>query len=141
MSTVPALLLRCEPWLVAVPLSAVRRIVDDDGVGLVAGGTGGAAWLGQIAAGDERLPAWDLGRLLGLDASPGSWLLIDRPLPAALRTGRCLRVLHLPTAGLRPLPTIVGGPPGTLAFAVTEGFGLLIDLPALLRHATAGAAA
>ena len=135
------LLAWCDPWLVALPVSTVRRIVAGEAMRTVAGAIGDGAWLGTVDPGDGRLPAWDLGRLLGLGGGGDAWVLIDRPLPAALRVGRCLQVVDLGRTVIRPLPGPAGGPPGTSCFRA-EGlapglhpapeFGLLLTPDALL---------
>ena len=130
------LLTLCAPWTVAVPLVAVRRLVADDEARMVAtGGTG--AWLGQVAFGSETLPAWDLGRLLGLPGGGEAWVLIDQPLHAALRVSRCLQVADIPATAMRSVPGAAGGPAGLRAFMAAHGqeFGLLADPAALLPGA------
>ena len=130
------LLTFCAPWMVAVPLVVVRRLVADDEARVVAArGTG--AWLGQVAFGTETLPAWDLGRLLGLAGGGEAWVLIDRPLPAALRVSRCLQVADIAPAAVRSVPAAAGGPAGLRAFLAVnrQEFGLLADPAALLPGA------
>jgi hypothetical protein len=130
------LLTVCTPWTVAVPLTIVRRLVSDDDANVVASG-GGGAWLGQVAFGTETLPAWDLGRLLGLAGGGETWILIDQPLPAALRVSRCLQVTDVAPTAVRTLPALAGGPAGLRAFLTADGqnFGLLADPAALLPGA------
>ena len=130
------LLTVCSPWTVAVPLAVVRHLVADDDTRMVAtGGTG--AWLGHIAFGAETFPAWDLGRLLGLPGGGDAWVLIDRPLPAALRVARCLQVADIAPEAVRRVPGVAGGPAGLRAFIAAngQGFGLLADPAALLPGA------
>ena len=160
-----SLLAWCEPWLVALPIAAVRRIAAGDEVVTLAGaasGGGAGAWLGTIGLGTARLPAWDLAGLLGIaavaDPRPasgpalpsaigGAWIVVDRPLPAALRVGRCLQVADLGKRSVRPLPGGAGGPPGALCFAAdglstglepAPRFGLLLAPELLLPATVAG---
>jgi hypothetical protein len=130
------LLTICAPWTVAVPLAVVRRLAADDDAQVIASG-GNGAWLGHVAFGTETLPAWDLGRLLGLAGGGEAWVLIDRPLPAALRVSRCLQVTDIAPAAVRELPAVAGGPAGLRAFLSADGheFGLLADPAALLPGA------
>lgn len=133
---VKSLLVRCDRWLVALPVSCVRRLAAEDTVTVVAGAADDSPWLGTVAVGGERLPAWDLGRLLGLAGGGGAWVLIDRPLPAALRVRRCLHVVDLAPEMTRPLPSAAGGLPGASCFAAADGgFGLAVDPRELLAEA------
>ncbi len=133
---VKSLLVRCDPWLVALPVACVRRLVADEAVAAVAGAVGDSPWLGTVAVGGERLPAWDLGRLLGLKGGGAAWVLIDRPLPAALRVGRCLHVVDLAPEMSRRVPDAAGGIPGAGCFAAADGgFGLAVDPRELLAEA------
>ena len=131
-----SLLVRCDPWLVALPVPCVRRLVSDEAVAVVAGAAGDSAWLGTVAVDGERLPAWDLGRLLGLAGGGAAWVLIDRPMPAALRVGRCLHVVDLAPGAARRMPPAAGGLPGAGCFAAADGgFGLAVDPRELLAEA------
>jgi hypothetical protein len=125
-----SLLVWCEPWLLALPIAAVRRIAASDEVVTLAGaaaGDGAQAWLGTIGVGTARLPAWDLAGLLSLPATAaGAWVVVDRPRAAALRVGRCLQVVDLARRRLRPLPPGSGGPSGARSFAA-DGLAIGLD--------------
>lgn len=144
-----ALLAWCDPWLVGLAVSGVRRIALSDDVTQIEQAVGDGPWLGTVDAGSGRLPAWDLGRLLGLSGGGVAWIVIDLPLPAVLRVGRCLHVVDLSRRAPQALPAVFGGPPGFSCFRaddLTTGiipapdFGLLVDPCALLAGVTAGAA-
>lgn len=145
-----ALLAWCAPWLVALPITAVRRIVD--GAAMAHDSEG--AWLGEISGlAPTALPAWDLARLIGLPSrvvSDGTWIIIDRPLSAALRVDRCLQVADLTTVAVRALPPLAGGPPGVCCFTAgtlrtglshQPDFGLLLAPEQLLAAAAEAVAA
>lgn len=111
------LLAWCAPWLVALPLSAVRRIAAQESTPV---GGSGATWLGRVAGltAEASLPAWDVGGLLGLSGAmetSSSWIIIEQPLLAALRVGKCLQVVEV--NDVTSVPTILGSPRGTQCFA------------------------
>jgi hypothetical protein len=148
------LLTWCAPWLVAMPLHQVRRIAM---VEQAPRGGSGSAWLGQVAGLDNAgtLPAWDVAGLLGVaapiaagDEAPGSWVIIEQPLLAAVRVGRCLQVLTV--AETFAIPPFIGGPAGVRGFAtaglrsglpVQPDFGLVLDVREWWVATTLGGAA
>jgi hypothetical protein len=102
------LLSLCAPWLVAFPIAQVLRVLTGDESVLRPHGAGGAL-LGTLEDGGGVRAAWDLRRLLGLDggAGPGAgstqaWVLLNLPVPLALRTGACLSVLPAPPTAAIP---------------------------------------
>ena len=136
------LLVRCRPWLVALPLADVVRITDTE-AGAAEGGVG-AAEGGSITFDGQ---AWRLASLAVLLGTPRSgdanWeqpvaFVLTKPKHSAglaLATGRCLRVgplpgvlVDLPACAFRhrrPTPCF---PAGDLA--TTHGlapFGLFLD--------------
>ncbi|GDY11807.1 hypothetical protein LBMAG53_06850 [Planctomycetota bacterium] len=125
------LLVMCRPWLVALPVSDVVRVMAAD-----AGNAVGS----QLTIGGESWKTASLSKLLGLASTPdqaAAAFVLIRPggRPAALATGPCLRVgalpgalVHLPPCAFRhrrPAPCFPAG-----ALAATHGlaaFGLFID--------------
>ncbi len=111
------LLTWCAPWLVAVPVGAVRRIVETP----------------TAADGIQH----DLATVLGLPAGGlgGSWLLIDCRPGLALRVDRCLQLvrsgpLHLvpPALQRRAVALAAFAPPTTIAGLVqVPPVGLWLD--------------
>ncbi len=143
-----ALLAWCEPWLVALAVSNVRRIALGDDVQQIEAAVGDSPWLGTVDAGNGRIPAWDLGRLLGFAGGGLTWIIIDQPLPAALRVGRCLHVVDLARQTPQARPAVFGSGPGFSCFRAddlttgvdpTPDFGLLVDPCTLLAGVTSGA--
>jgi hypothetical protein len=142
------LLVDMDPWLVALPIAAVGRVVAvEDGVLAPADG-GAIGGLGTVTIAGAGCRAWDLGRLLhGADGAV-SWIILAGQ-PAALRAGRCLRVID----GAAPVaaPALVGGGRHGIGLLSTAGlagatvpFALWLDpgpllaapSPALLVGAT-----
>lgn len=120
------LLAWCAPWLVALPLAGVRRIAPLESA---PEGGSGAAWLGRVAGLTDAapLPAWDVGGLLGLAVSEpanSTWIIIERPLVAALRVGRCLQVVEVSV--FTSVPVIFNCPHATRCFA-TNGLKTGLD--------------
>lgn len=121
------LLAWCAPWLVALPLAGVRRIAALESA---PEGGSGTAWLGRVAgltAAAAPLPAWDVGGLLGLPmAIPANsmWIIIERPLVAALRVGRSLQVVEVSV--FTSVPVIFNSPHATRCFA-TSGLKTGLD--------------
>jgi hypothetical protein len=108
-----AVLLRFGDLVVAIAAQQVARIaLADDGVP-AAGATPSVQIDGAV------LPAWDLGKLLGLSVPPTAWLVMmtgDEPgAPRiALGTGPCLAIgAHGQVAPLPP--GVVSAPPGAVA--------------------------
>ena len=153
------LLTWCAPWLVALPLNQVRRIAMAE---QAPRGGSGSAWLGQVAGLDNAgtLPAWDVAGLLGVagqlgvaaptvagDDASASWVIIEQPLVAALRVGRCLQVLTV--AETFAIPPLIGGPAGVRGFATAglrtglpaqPDFGLVLDVREWWAATTSGVA-
>jgi hypothetical protein len=100
---IPALLALCPPWVVALPIGALTRVVACEDLPCRPA-TGSGALLGTCDDGGDIRAAWDLGRLLGVPGGDQAWVLLDLAMPLALRTGRCLSVVALPA----PVP-IPGG--------------------------------
>lgn len=108
-----ALLLLCRPWLVAVPVPAIRRILLPEQATCTAT---------HAEADGVRAPLLDLGRLLRLDAPCDQALVLmdhGRGL-LALRTGRCLSVTDLPNLHDVPPATQRAPSPLTRAFAAGD---------------------
>ena len=121
------LLTWCAPWLVAVPVSAVRRIVETP----------------TAADGVQH----DLASVLGLPAggTGGSWLLIDCRPGLALRVDRCLQLVRSgtlrqvpPAMQRRDLDLAAFAPPATIAgLTQVPPVGLWLDprqVPAEFRR-------
>ena len=93
---IPALLTLCAPWVVALPIGTLARVVACEELPLRPASVGGGALLGTVEESGGVRAAWDLGRLLGVAGGEQAWILLDLAVPLALRTGRCLSVTALP---------------------------------------------
>jgi len=176
VATTLCVLVRLDRLLVAIPAEMVQRLVLAAEV-VVVGSTGGEAEGGPMAASGELrvrsgatyLPAWELGRLLGIEVATEAWIFLAAmsgepdadgaghrtPRAAggagliALGTGPCLAVRRMPApAPLPPGLFRAGGPAMIGTFAVDEGLrqrglgvaGLMLDPVALVGAATVAAA-
>ena len=86
------LLTWCAPWLIALPITSVRRIISREELADDAG---------------QELPL-ELAELLGLERAPGApapgaWVVVDRQTPVALGVDRCLQVVD-PSTPVRRVP-------------------------------------
>ncbi len=145
-----ALLLIAAPWLLALPIAEVERVLLAEALTAPpATAQAHPALLGTVLhAGSPRV-AVDLGALLGLPSGAESWILLTcRRLPLALRAGRCLQVATLAGA-VRPLPVgfagghlaLGGFPAGPLAERHgLAALGLALAAERLLPPAAVGAA-
>ncbi|HEX3135660.1 MAG TPA: hypothetical protein VHX44_19010, partial [Planctomycetota bacterium] len=70
------LLMLCAPWVVAIPISAVVRVVTTGDLPLRHGQTNGAL-LGTLDDAGITRAAWDLGRLLGTGDNQHAWVLLS----------------------------------------------------------------
>jgi len=98
------LLVLCAPWVVAIPITAVVRVVTTGDLPLRHAPTTGAL-LGTLDDGGVQRAAWDLGHLLGTHGNDHAWVMLSVPMPVALRTGPCLSVVVAPASC--PLPAIL----------------------------------
>lgn len=99
------LLTLCTPWMVAIPIQAVVRVLTAADLG-VRPAAGDGALLGTVADRSVVHAAWDLARLLGLRAHDHqAWVLLNLSPPIAIRTGPCLSVVAEPAAC--PLPAML----------------------------------
>lgn len=127
------LLVLCQPWLVALPLQGVVRVIEADAAAI----SDGIAHIG-----DEAWPVRSLPAALGLGDRPPVALVLLRTgdARAALATGRCLNVGALPGAAIRLPAAAARSHRATTAFpagrfAAEHGlapFGLLLDPTELL---------
>ena len=88
------LLTWCDPWLIGLPISSVKRIASPEDL---------------FTPTRQEITA-DLGVLLGLTpdrprtaVGSGSWVVVDRQTPVALRVDRCLQVID-PRIAVTPVP-------------------------------------
>lgn len=100
------LFVACHAWVVALETECVERIVPES-TGLHSAGElhGTEGLVGILRDRDSALPAWDLGRILGLENLDGAWVFMrqgDQRL--ALRTGGYLSVGALPNTAVDALP-------------------------------------
>jgi hypothetical protein len=108
-----AVMLQFGDLVVAVAAQRVARIALADEVAPAPGATP------SVQVGGAVLPAWDLGKLLGLPIDPVAWLVMttaDEPgAPRiALGTGPCLAIAA--HGEVWPLPPgVVTAPPGAVA--------------------------
>lgn len=127
------LLVLCQPWLVALPLHGVVRVIEADRATIRDG-------VAQIDG--EAWPLRSLPAALGLAERPPVALVLLRTADAraALATGRCLNVgplpgaaLRLPAAAARSHHPATAFPAGRLADEHgLAPFGLLLDPTELL---------
>jgi hypothetical protein len=108
-----AVMVRFGQLVVAVPAQRVARIAMVDEVVAVP-----ERATPSVQIGNAVLPAWDLGKLLGLSDPPAAWLILttsDEPdAPRiALGTGPCVAVA--PHDGVSPLPPgVISAPPAAV---------------------------
>ncbi len=90
------LLTLCLPWVVAIPISAVVRVLTIADLTVRPTNTS-AALLGTVDDGNAWWAAYDLAHLLGSRADDHqAWVLLNLSTPVALRTGPCLSVIAAP---------------------------------------------
>ena len=85
-----------------------------------------------LSIGDEDIPAWDLGVLLGWSPATISWVIIDLPstdLRIGLGLDRCLAVLELPTCRSIPSGMFTQRRGGIGACFSTAGFPEVAGYP------------
>ena len=107
---VQALLVVAAPWLLALPIAEVERVLLGDALSAPPpAAQAHPALLGAVQHGGGRRIAVDLGALLGLPGAAESWILLTcQRVPLALRAGRCLQVAQL-GGPVRPLPVGCAG--------------------------------
>jgi hypothetical protein len=124
--------LSCHHLVCALPIRAVDRLALPDAAepappraGKSKGvGPGGLPLPEVLRFGEQLCAAWDLGPMLGLPATTGTWVLLRAPLDGgevslALRTGPCFSV-----QGVRPMASF---PPGIFQArraALTDSFAV-----------------
>jgi hypothetical protein len=96
----------CHQHVVSMPARRVERLVLQDEVRLCRSRDGVGA-VSVVQAGSVKYAAWNLGRMVELPPSTGSWVLLrvthqGAELPLALAVGACLVVG--PLARRTPLP-------------------------------------
>jgi hypothetical protein len=96
---------------------------------------------GELAG--ELVAGWDLGALLGIEASASAWLILDLPgshRPVGFRLGRCVTVQPLPVCRAIPRGIFTPRPQAIVAAFSTAAIpeltdhvsGAVIDLARLL---------
>jgi hypothetical protein len=79
----------------------------------------------------DRVPGWDLGELLGIEASPSAWVIVDlpgSPRPVGFRFGQCVMVQPLPVCRAIPCSIFTSRP-----HAIVAGFSTAA-IPELADH-------
>jgi hypothetical protein len=135
------LLLRCGPWIVALPTQYTEALTQETPAGTSAGRGEGVVFGGRAYA------AWDLGMLLGGGPAAQAWVLVGLPTPRgtlrlALSTGPHLMIaattlLALPEHATPARPgAIVGGVPlpPSLATSQAEDMAWVLDARRLLTQ-------
>jgi hypothetical protein len=126
-----ALIALCGDLVVAIDAMAVREIrrADETSVRFVDGGPALLALDGEL--GPEVVPAWDLGDLLGIEAEPLAWAIVELPglgRQIALGLGRCVTVESLPVCRAIPRAIFASRP-----HAIAAGFSTAA-IPELADH-------
>lgn len=109
-----SVLVECDALLCAIPTSSVARLLLDDEVTVLSSGDDPER-PSRLSIGKESWFGFDLGALLEVGSTRGAWVLLSlslggRPLPVALRTGRCVAVrevrggIDLPGRAFRARP-------------------------------------
>lgn len=136
-----ALLAVCGDLVVAFDATTIVQVrtADDTPSRVVDGMT-------VLTVGDEDIPAWDLGVLLGWPQSSASWVIVDLP-SVSLRIGlgldRCLAVHELPICRAIPPGLFaqrrggIGAGFSTAGFPEVAGYpsGVVVDPSTLLADA------
>lgn len=87
--------------------------------------------MSMLELGGELVPGWDLGELLGIEASASVWLIVELPGPhrrVGFRLGRCVTVQPLPVCRALPRGIFIRRP-----HAIAAGFSTAA-IPELADH-------
>lgn len=153
MSTL-SVLVECDALLCAIPTAQVSRLLLEDDVKVTSSPDDPERPL-RLSIGNEQWLGFDLGSLLEVGSTSGAWVLLSlslggRPLPVALRTGRCVAVrevragIDLPARAFRARPRALrsvfpleglGVPTHAICGTRLDPEGLLEGAP--MRHALA----
>jgi hypothetical protein len=100
-----ALMALCGDLVVAIDAMSIREIrrVDETAVRTMVGGESVLELDGAL--GRELVAGWDLGELLGIEAAPLAWVIVDLPglqRRVGLGVGRCVTVQSLPVCRAIP---------------------------------------
>jgi hypothetical protein len=121
----------CGDLVVAIDVMAIREIRTVEDTALRPSRHGRLVLELDGEHGGALVPGWDLGELLGIDAAPVSWVIVELPgsrRRVALRLGRCVTV--------QPLPVCRSIPRGIFASrprAIAAGFSTAA-IPELSAH-------
>ena len=125
-----ALIGLCGDLVVAIDVMSIREIrpVED-----TAARPADGAWLLDLDGERPRapVPGWDLGDLLGIEAAPSAWAIVELPGSGqlvGLRLGRCVTVQSLPVCRAIPRGIFTNR-----AHAIAAGFSTA-EIPELSAH-------
>jgi hypothetical protein len=138
-----ALFALCGDLVVAVDVMAILEIRTVEDTALRSAGHGRMlVELGE--PGGAPVPGWDLGELLGIEAAPTAWAIVELPGSGrriALRLGRCVTVQALPVCRSIPRGIFTSRPDAIAAGFSTAAIpelsthvsGVVLDLWGVLR--------
>jgi hypothetical protein len=126
-----ALMGLCGDLVVAIDAMSVRAIrrADETTVRAVDGGGSLLELDGEL--GRELVAGWDLGELLGIEAAPLAWVIVDLPgrqRRVGLGLGRCVTVQSLPVCRAIPRTIFASRP-----HAIAAGFST-VAIPELNEY-------
>jgi hypothetical protein len=147
-----ALFALCGDLVVAIDAMSIREVrpVEDTAVRAAGHGVSLLDLEGGVAS--EPVPGWDLGELLGVDAAPSAWAIVELPgsrRRVGLRLGRCVTVQSLPVCRAIPRGIFASRPHAIAAGFSTAAIpelreyvsGVVIDLSGVLGDGELGALA
>jgi hypothetical protein len=112
-----ALIGLCGDLVVAIDAMSIREIRSAEEIAVRAVDGGGSLLELEGELGRERVAGWDLGELLGIEAAPLAWVIVELPgrrRRVGLGLGRCVTVQSLPVC--RAIPrTIFASRPQAIA--------------------------
>jgi hypothetical protein len=126
-----ALFALCGDLVVAIDVMAIREIRAAEDIAVRPARHGGLILELASEHGGAHVPGWDLGELLGIEAAPGAWVIVELPgsgRRVGLGLGRCVTV--------QPLPVCRSIPRGIFAsrsHAIAAGFSTAA-IPELSAH-------
>jgi hypothetical protein len=146
-----ALFALCGDLVVAIDAMAIREVrpVEDTEVRAAGNGVSLLALDGELGA---AVPGWDLGELLGIEAAPSAWAIVELPgsrRRVGLRLGRCVTVQSLPVCRAIPRGIFASRPRAIAAGFSTTAIpelsehisGVVLDLAGVLGDGELGALA
>ena len=126
-----ALMGLCGDLVVAIDAMSIREVRRAEDTTVRAAGGGG--WLLELDGelGRERVAGWDLGELLGIEAAPLAWVIVDLPgrrRRVGLGLARCVTVQSLPVCRAIPRTIFASRP-----HAIAAGFST-VAIPELTEY-------